>query len=166
MFRYIYYSGIVVFFVLFLGIKTSAQDSVKIYNTYADAKQDLQLAIKQANSENKHVLVQIGGNWCPWCVRLHHFFESNRAIDSILKADYVIVRVNYSKENKNPDIMEMLGFPQRFGFPVLVVLDDKGNRLHTQNTGYLELEKSYDEEKVRQFLLGWNKSALNPSNYK
>ncbi len=159
-------SGILIFFILATGIKLNAQDSVKIYNPYADAKQDLELAIKQASLENKHVLVQIGGNWCPWCIRLHHFFETDRAVDSILRADYILIRINYSKENKNQDIMSMLGYPQRFGFPVLVVLDDKGNRLHTQNTGYLEFEKSYDKEKVLQFLRGWNKSALDPSRYR
>ncbi len=149
-----------------LNIKTFAQDSIKIYNPLADAKHDLHQAIQQANLENKHVLVQIGGNWCPWCMRLHHFFETNSVIDSILKADYVRVRINYSKENKNTEIIEMLGYPQRFGFPVLVILDGNGNRLHTQNTGYLEFGKSYDEEKVKQFLLGWNKSALDPSHYR
>ncbi len=138
MLRYLLSSSIL--FLLVFNHRIIAQDSVKIYNPYADARQDLQLAIKQANLENKHVLVQIGGNWCPWCIRLHHFFETSKAVDSILKADYVLVRINYSKENRNPDIMAMLGFPQRFGFPVLV-------------------------EKVKQFLLGWNKTALDPSHY-
>ena len=166
MVRFLLSYGILSVFLSTISIRTNAQDSVKIYNPFADAKQELNLAIRQANIENKHVLVQIGGNWCPWCIRLHHFFETNRAVDSILKADYILVRINYSKENKNQDIMAMLGYPQRFGFPVLVVLDEKGNRLHTQNTGYLEFEKSYDEEKVRQFLLGWNRSALDPSRYR
>ena len=35
---------------------------------------DLQQAIQLAGQENKHVLVQVGGNWCPWCVKLHGFF--------------------------------------------------------------------------------------------
>ena len=35
-------------------------------------------------------------------------------------------RINYSKENKNPETMALLEYPQRFGFPVLVVLDAAG----------------------------------------
>jgi thioredoxin-related protein len=142
-----------------------AQDKVQIYNPLADARYDLQQAIQLAGEENKHVLVQIGGNWCPWCVRLHDFFASEAVIDSILKADYVLVRINYSKENKNPEILARLGYPQRFGFPVLVVMDAEGNRLHTQNTGYLEQDKGYSLEKVKGFLLNWNRAAIDPATY-
>jgi len=45
-----------------------------------------------------------------------------------------------------------LGYPQRFGFPVFVVLDDKGNRLHTHNSDYPEEGKYHSKEKVLEFL--------------
>jgi hypothetical protein len=82
-------------------------------------------------------------------------------IDSILKADYVRVLVNYSKENKNDEAMRMLGNPQRFGFPVLVILDQDGVRLHTQDSWYLEKDKYYDKEKVVHFLEMWTVAAVN-----
>jgi thiol:disulfide interchange protein len=157
-------ASLVLFLILSLAIQ--AQDTIKIYNPSADAKADLALAIKTAQEQNKHVLVQVGGNWCSWCIRLHGFFKSNIQIDSILKADYVRVMVNYSKENKNPEVLAGLGFPQRFGFPVLLVLDQEGHRLHTQDTGLLELEKGYDPEKIKRFLLEWTVSAIDPANYK
>lgn len=143
-----------------------SQESVKIYNPQADAAADLAAAIQKAKTEKKQVLIQVGGNWCPWCIRLHGFFHSNQQVDSILKADYVFVLINYSPENKNPDVLAKLEYPQRFGFPVLLVIDEKGERLHTQDTGLLELDKGYDPEKVKRFLLSWNRAALNPENYK
>ena len=152
--------------IMFLmSAMVNAQDKVQIYDPMADARHDLQQAIQQAGQENKHVLIQVGGNWCPWCVKLHGFFESEAVIDSILKADYVRVKINFSKENKNPETMTLLEYPQRFGFPVLVVLDAAGKRLHTQNTGYLEQDKGYDVEKVKGFLLDWNRAAINPATY-
>jgi hypothetical protein len=90
---------------------------------------------------------------------------SYTVLDSILKADYVLVRINYSKENRNPETMTLLEYPQRFGFPVLVLLDAEGNRLNTQNTAYLEQDKGYNAEKVKGFLLDWNRAAINPVNY-
>lgn len=154
------------FLIMFLlSAVLYAQDKVQIYDPMADARHDLQQAIQQAGQENKHVLIQVGGNWCPWCVKLHGFFESEAVIDSILKADYVRVKINFSKENKNPETMTLLEYPQRFGFPVLVVLDAAGKRLHTQNTGYLEQDKGYDVEKVKGFLLDWNRAAINPATY-
>jgi thioredoxin-related protein len=151
--------------ILILPTVLKSQEPVKIYNPDADAVKELTDAMQKAKAENKHVLVQVGGNWCPWCVELHGFFESEARIDSILKADYVLVRVNYSKENKNPAVMASLDFPQRFGFPVLLILDQNGKRLHTQDTGYLELDKGYDTEKVSRFLLNWSVAAVDPKNY-
>jgi len=143
-----------------------SQEPVQIYNPAADAKKDLDVAVQTAKEQSRHVLVQVGGNWCPWCIRLHSFFETNMRVDSILKADFVLVKINYSKENKNEEVLADLGFPQRFGFPVLLILDQKGNRLHTQDTGYLELDKGYDPEKVSRFLLGWNSAAIDPESYR
>jgi thiol:disulfide interchange protein len=152
--------------VLILPTLLKSQDTLNLYNPQANAKQDLAAAIQTAKEQHKHVLVQVGGNWCSWCHRLHNFFESETRIDSVLKADYIVVRINYSPENKNPDVLASLGYPQRFGFPVLLVLDANGNRLHTQDTGYLELNKGYDAEKTERFLLNWNVAALDMNSYK
>ncbi len=141
---------IIIGFVLFLSVITvglAQTASPKIYNPNADAKADIAQAVKQAKAEGKNVLLQIGGNWCPWCIRLHQFYHDQPQVDSVMKADYVFLLVNYSKENKNLDILAELGYPQRFGFPVLVILDQNGNRLHTQNTAYLEKDKSYEQKK-------------------
>ena len=151
--------------ILILPTVLRSQEPVKLYDPAADARKDLSLAVQTAKEQNKHVLVQIGGNWCSWCIRLHGFFESDARVDSILKADYILVRINYSKENKNPEVLESLDYPQRFGFPVLIILDQNGKRLHTQDTGLLEKDKGYDPEKVSRFLLNWNVAALKPENY-
>jgi hypothetical protein len=45
------------------------------------------------------------------------------------------------------------------------VLDNAGKLLHTQNSSYLEKEKSYSKEKVIEFLEHWNKKAFDPKEY-
>ncbi len=142
-----------------------AQDNTAIYDPNADAAKELSAAITAAKEQQKHVLIQIGGNWCPWCHRLHQFFESNTKADSIIAASYVVLRINYSKENKNLTVLSGLGYPQRFGFPVLVILNQDGIRIHTQDTGLLELDKGYDPEKVQRFLENWTPQAINPAAY-
>jgi thioredoxin-related protein len=156
--------SILLIYILFLSFSLKAQEKITLYNPEADSRKDLEMAIQTAK-EHKHVLIQVGGNWCPWCVRLHGVFESEAKIDSILKSDYVFLLINYSKENKNEVVLADLGFPQRFGFPVLLVLDQEGNRLHTQNTAYLEKDKGYDTDKIIGFLLDWNEKALDPKFY-
>ncbi len=152
--------------ILLVSFYLSGQTSegVHIYNPGANAKEDIAKAVKQAKAENKQVLVQVGGNWCPWCVKLHGMMTEDTQVDSLLKADYVWVLVNYSKENKNEETMKMLGNPQRFGFPVLVILDQDGVRLHTQDSWYLEKDKYYDKEKVMHFLKMWNVAAVKGLN--
>ena len=145
--------------------KTEEKEKGKIYNPTADAAKDIEQAVKSAKEQNKHVLIQVGGNWCSWCIKFHKFINTNTQIDSIVKADYVFLLVNYSKENRNYDILKKLEYPQRFGFPVLVVLDGDGKRLHTQDSGFLEKDDNYDIKKVKTFLLTWDKEALNPKNY-
>ena len=150
---------------IIMSVPGIAQEvAVNIYNPSADAKADIQAAVKKAESENKHVLIQVGGNWCPWCVKMHKLYYSEPVIDSLLKSDYILVMVNYSKENKNLAILKELESPQRFGFPVLVVLDGKGKRIHTQDTGLLESGSGYDVAKVVEFLKGWTVKAVSSDN--
>ena len=151
--------GVLTVFLLSSAFLLAQEESAHLYNPEADAKADIAAAVKQAKAENKNVLLQVGGNWCPWCIRLHKFIDSDPKIDSLLYTDYVFVLVNYSKENKNDAVMKELGNPQRFGFPVLCVLDPEGKLLHIQDTWYLEKDKSYDREKLMHFLEMWNVSA-------
>jgi thiol:disulfide interchange protein len=149
-----------------LSINILAQDSTKVYNPLANGSEQIKSAIIRAKTENKHVFVQIGGNWCPWCLKFNKFCRSDQKIDSLLNTKFVVVHLNYSKENKNPDVLRQLGFPQRFGFPVFVVLDASGQRQHTQNSAYLELNDGYDRKKVMDFLKAWTPDAIKPENYK
>ncbi|MPQ47053.1 DUF255 domain-containing protein [Marinifilum sp. N1E240] len=149
--------------ILMICFSLSAQ---KIYNPQADAKSDIETAIVKAKKEGKHILIQVGGNWCPWCIKMHRYLYSDNAINELLEQNYVFLELNYSKENKNLEVLKSLDYPQRFGFPVMVVLNAEGERLHTQNTGNLEKDKAYDFDKVKSFLYNWRPDALNPEYYK
>jgi len=150
---------------ILLSINLYSQEKINIYNPDANASLDIDKALVLASDGEKHILVMIGGNWCPWCIRLHSFLNEDHEIDSLIRADYVKILVNYSKENKNDEVLQELGFPQRFGFPVLVILNDKGQRLHTQNSWFLEQDKSYNRKKILAFLKGWDREAIDPSSY-
>lgn len=136
------------------------------YNPQADAKKEIQTAVNKAAQDNKQVLLIIGGNWCPWCVKLNNYIKEETEVAELLAKEFEVVKVNYSKENKNAEVLTELEFPQRFGFPVLVVLDKNGKRIHTQNSAYLEQDKGYSKEKVTGFLKKWTSGAIDPANYK
>ncbi len=93
------------------------------------------------------------------------FQHANASVDSALQANYIFQHVNYSKENKNLDLLAQLEFPQRFGYPVFIVLNQKGERIHTQNSAYLEEGEGYSAKKVIEFLDQWSAKALDPVSY-
>ena len=154
------------FFLLLISVESFASDTAKLYNPKADVKKDVAAALIKAKNEGKHILLQIGGNWCSWCYRYEGFVKADTALNRITRENYIVYHLNYSPENKNLAFLKTLGFPQRFGFPVFVVLNAKGNRLHTQDSGLLEKGKSYDADKIKNFLLAWSPEALNEKRYK
>ncbi|RYD88952.1 MAG: thioredoxin family protein [Sphingobacteriales bacterium] len=148
------------------SLSASANDSTRLYNPAANARKDVAAALQRAKAEKKQVLIQVGGNWCIWCYRFNAFTHADTAINALLRDNYVVYHLNYSKENKNLDYLAELGYPQRFGFPVMIVLDADGHRLHTQDSGLLEKGNGYDHDKVYAFLHGWARPALDPLLYK
>lgn len=105
-------------------------------------------------------MCQVGGNWCPWCLRFAEFATKDSVIAPLMKENYVYIHVNYSKGNKNLEAMKFLGNPGRFGYPVFVVLNEEGTPIHIQESESLEEGKGYSCKKVEKFLRLWNKKAI------
>jgi len=157
---------LVIFLCLVTYISNAQTEGTKLYHPDTDAEKDIAAAIKQAKAENKYVLLQGGGNWCGWCIEFARFCKADAKIDSVINAGFVWYHLNYSKENYNKKVFAKYGYGQRFGFPVFIILNEKGERIHTQNSVYLEDgKKSYDRAKVQEFLEMWAPRALNPKMY-
>ncbi|MES2850972.1 MAG: thioredoxin family protein [Bacteroidota bacterium] len=151
--------------ICFFSLACFAQEK-KLYNPTADATAEIEIAVKKAATENKFVLIQGGGNWCKWCIEFDRFCREDPQIDSLLKSSFVLYHLNYSKENENKPVFAKYDYAQRFGFPVFIILNQKGERIHTQNSVYVEDGKSsYTKEKVMEFLQSWTPRALDPSEY-
>jgi thioredoxin-related protein len=115
---------------------------------------DLKNIVVKAQEENKRIILDVGGEWCIWCHRLDAFIDSNDEIKNLLSENYFIMKVNFSPENKNEKFLEQ--YPKIKGYPHMFVLDSDGKFLHSQDTGLLEKEKSYDKEKIMAFLKEWS----------
>lgn len=154
-----------VLFFLFL-YNGYSQEAVKIYNPEADVASTISEGIIKAKAENKYLFLQVGGNWCSWCRKFHKLCAGEPEINALMEKNFVRILVNYSKENKNFATLKKLEYPQRFGFPVFVILDSSGKRIHTQSSSYLEEGDGYSTKKIAEFLKQWSPEALNPENYK
>ncbi len=151
-----------VFFVVLIARNLSTQEKVKLYDPSLDGMKQIKEATAKAKSQGKHVFIQYGGNWCPWCIKFDAFCKADSTILSVVNSSYVPVKLNYSPENKNEAANASLGNPVRFGFPVFIILDGKGKMLHIQDSGLLEEGKGYSTKKVISFFKNWTPSAIIP----
>ncbi|MCR5114555.1 MAG: thioredoxin family protein [Bacteroidales bacterium] len=145
---------------MILSVSAIAQEAPKLYDESLDGVQQIKAATEQAAKENKYVVCQVGGNWCPWCIRFAKFITDDAVIHELIDANFVYIHVNYSKANKNLQAMAMLGNPGRFGFPVLVILNGNGQVIHIQNSAYLEEGQGYSRAKVLEFFQQWTPAAV------
>lgn len=149
-----------------LAVVAQEHKEAKLYNPDADARADIKKAVVQAAKEHKNVMLQVGGNWCIWCTRFNHTVMHNDTLKGLMENNYVVVHVNYEKKNAEDKLWRELGFPQRFGFPVFVILDEQGNRIHTQNSAYLEEGKGHSPVKIAEFLEQWSPAAVRGATLK
>lgn len=125
---------------------------------------DKALATAKTDSGQKFVICQVGGNWCPWCLRFADFISKDSDIMKVVNDNFVYLHVNYNPRKDNnataEALMKRLDNPQRFGFPVFVVLDGDGKVLHIQDSSFLEEGKGYNKDKVLRFLNNWTPKAV------
>ena len=148
-----------------IGAKAQTKDSVQLYNPAAHARGEIKEAVRKAAKYHKNVLLQIGGNWCKWCIIFNDLVTTDPDLNKFMTDNYVVLHVNWSPENKNEAVLASLGYPQRFGYPVFVVLDDKGNRLNTISPLYVEDDNGFSKVKVMYFLKKWSPMAIDPKTY-
>lgn len=146
-----------VFALIFIS-STLFAHAQKLYDEKADWKQQVETALQSAQRQNKHLLVQFGGNWCKWCLRFNEFVNSDAEIKQLVDSNFVVLHLDYKKDEQ---LLSFTDFADRFGFPVLIIYDKQGRRLHTQSTDLLEKGESYDKEKVLRVFKNWTPDAVS-----
>jgi len=124
-----------------------------IYDGKLDVKKAVSDALLQAKKENKHLILMFGGNWCPWCHKLHELFNSDSGIKKFIADNYLLIMVDIGtrKEPLNADLVTMFRV-QKLGYPSIAVLGQTGELLAVQSTGVLEKDKAHDPKRVMGFL--------------
>ena len=119
-----------------------------------DSVRDLDTALRMARATRRRVLVEVGGEWCSWCHIMDRFFAANPDLKKLRDANFILLKVNFSKENDNQAFLAR--WPKVAGYPHLFVLDGDGRLLKSQDTSTLEAGKNYDSIAFRAFLVEWS----------
>ena len=154
--------------VLF-ALTTNAQKALKkVYNENINPIEQIDQAVAKAKSEGKFVICQVGGNWCPWCLKFADFITKDTTISKVIDQNFVYIHVNYNPRKSQGEeklaqgraLMKRLNNAGRFGYPVFVVLDEEGRILHIQDSGLLEEDEGYNQKKVLSFFKNWTPKAV------
>ena len=153
----------------FMAITVNAQTTAKkVYDEEINQLEQIDKAVAQAKASGKFVICQVGGNWCPWCLRFADFITKDNEIVQVIDENFVYIHVNYNprksggeeKIRRGEEALKRLNNPGRFGYPVFVVLDESGKVIHLQDSGYLEEGEGYNKEKVMRFFKNWTPKAV------
>ena len=140
----------------------------KVYNEEINPIEQIDQAVAKAKAEGKFVVCQVGGNWCPWCLKFADFITNDTAISKVIDENFEYIHVNYNpRKSQGPEqveqgkaLMKRLDNAGRFGFPVFVILNEEGKILHIQDSSFLEEGEGYNQEKVLRFFKNWTPSAV------
>ena len=153
-----------------LFVLTANAQLKKVYDEDINPIEQIDQAVAKAKAEGKFVICQVGGNWCPWCLRFADFITKDSTISQVINDNFVYIHVNYNprksggeaKAQQAATLMKRLNGCGRFGFPVFVVLDEEGRVAHIQDSSFLEEGQGYSQEKVLRFFKGWTPEAVKP----
>ena len=158
-----------VLLALLMAITIEAQTSLKkVYDEDINPIEQIDKALVKAKSEGKFVICQVGGNWCPWCLRFADFITNDTAISKVIAENFEYIHVNYNPRKSEGEeklqqakaLMKRLNNCGRFGFPVFVVLDEEGKVIHIQDSSFLEEGQGYNQEKVMRFFKNWTPKSV------
>lgn len=158
-----------VLLALLMAITIEAQTSLKkVYNEDINPIEQIDKVLVKARSEGKFVICQVGGNWCPWCLRIADFITNDTAISKVIAENFEYIHVNYNPRKSEGEeklqqakaLMKRLNNCGRFGFPVFVVLDEEGKVIHIQDSSFLEEGQGYNQEKVMRFFKNWTPKSV------
>ena len=88
---------IISLFAVFAALTADAQTALKkVYNEDINPIEQIEQAVTKAKSDGNFVICQVGGNWCPWCLRFADFITNDTTISKVIDDNFVYAHVNYN----------------------------------------------------------------------
>ncbi|MET0365186.1 MAG: thioredoxin family protein [Sphingobium sp.] len=98
------------------------------YDEKADADKQVAAAKALAKKQNKKLLIDLGGNWCPDCRVFAGVLELPE-VKAFVSRHYVVVTVDVGRMDKNLQIPAHYGVDKVRGVPAVLIVDPKTDKL-------------------------------------
>ena len=139
---------------LAMGAKVAKAASQPIYNEHADARRDIAAALAKAEKTGRNVVLIFGANWCPDCHALDAQMHKPD-LARLIARDFVVVKIDVGRFDKNLDLGEKYGVPIRKGIPAIAVLDPHGKLLYAQSQGQFANARLMPYRDFNEFFEKW-----------
>jgi thioredoxin-related protein len=126
----------------------------EIYPAGADAKKEIEAAVKRAGAEKKRILLVFGGNWCYDCHVLNKALHEGEAA-KIMSESFLLVHVDIGEGEKNPELVKTYKIPLEKGVPAVAVLGADGRLLFSSSDGEFEAARRMMKRDLVTFLKYW-----------
>jgi len=120
-------------------------------NPFDDGREALALAL--AKSTDRLVMIELGGDWCRWCLVLDNFMQKNTVVRKRLHENFVLLKVNTSDANENAEFFA--GMPRTNGYPHVFISRSNGGLIGSTDITRLVVKGNYDEQRFLAFLQHW-----------
>jgi thioredoxin 1 len=128
------------------------------YDSTADARQDIDAALRESRNDHKLVLLDFGANWCLDCLVLDRLLRDS-TVAPYLGANFRVVHVEVGRFDRNLEISRAYGSPIEGGVPAVVVLSPAGVVVATTKDGSLESARTATAAQILRFLHSWVAAA-------
>ena len=142
--------GLVALFSLGLALNVAWAQDRKPYDEAANARQDVQAALKAAKVENKAVLLVFGANWCGDCKVLDmemHQVNLARLVNERL----IVVKVDVGRFDRNLDVAGQYGKILKKGVPSVALVRADGSVAYQTDGGELADARKMGRDGITQF---------------
>ncbi len=129
-----------------------------IYDEKADAHKQVAAGIAQAERTGKNVVLVFGANWCVDCHALDEQMHKGE-LAKIIQHDYVVVKIDVGRFNKNLELGTKYGVPIKHGIPAVAILDSHGKLLYAQDQGQFANAHLMTYEPFLDFFRKWEPAA-------
>ena len=136
--------------VLLGAINLVWADDKSPYDEAANAKEQIQTALKKAKAENKSALVVFGANWCGDCKMLDIEMHQG-ALAKLVGDRLVVVKVDVGRFDRNTDVAAQYGNIIKKGIPSVAMLRADGTVAYQTDGGELADARKMGRAGVTQF---------------
>src|SRR5438874_8833215 len=119
------------------GFLDSVTPAPNLYRDDADAKKEIEAALKSTVPTKKRVLLVFGANWCYDCHVLDRALHQGEA-GEIVRHNFILVHVDIGEGEKNPDLLKLYKIPLEKGVPAVGILESNGGLLYSSGEGEFE----------------------------